>query len=48
MTFALCLPKVSLSGAGAIKSLGDQLAPFGRRPLIVTEDALVQLSYNFV
>ncbi len=43
MTFALCLPKVSLSGAGAIKSLADQLAPFGRRPLIVTEDALVQL-----
>lgn len=45
MTFALCLPKISLSGEGAVQTLVEQLSskPF-RKPLIVTEQQLIDLS----
>ncbi|MFM2480081.1 iron-containing alcohol dehydrogenase [Celerinatantimonas sp. YJH-8] len=45
MSFALCLPKISLSGPQALSAFVEQLAakPF-RKPLIVTEQALIELS----
>jgi len=44
MSFTLALPKISLSGPGCVADIAALLAGFpGRKPLIVTEAALVKL-----
>lgn len=44
MSFALCLPQISLSGVNALHDVVDLLKnKAGRRPLIVTEKALLRL-----
>ncbi|MFM2479385.1 iron-containing alcohol dehydrogenase [Celerinatantimonas sp. MCCC 1A17872] len=45
MVFALCLPKISLSGTGAITELVDRISQTAsKKPLIVTEAALMKIS----